>query len=226
MDAGRVRHQHGPLAIGLEEAERVQLLAVAGLAEQLADPEGDEAGHVVGGRDPTGRLVAEQGGDLGQLALAAEAAAAAVEACAGRGYRVSAAVVDRSGVLKALLRADGAGPHTVSSARDKAYTAASLRAGTSQVLETVRTNPAAQRLPDIEGFLIVGGGLPICVGEEVVGAIGVGGRAEGQFRHAGNRFLIPRLLPPNGRHVHSWLLLLAGADRNARGWTRFAPALL
>jgi len=112
-------------------------------------------------------------------ALAAEAVAAAVEACAGRGFRVSAAVVDRSGVLRALLRADGAGPHTVSSARAKAYTAASMRTNTTQILETVRTNPAAARLPDIEGFLIVGGGMPIRAGEDVVGAIGVGGAPGG-----------------------------------------------
>ncbi|GGJ21083.1 GlcG/HbpS family heme-binding protein [Neoroseomonas lacus] len=113
--------------------------------------------------------------------LAAEAAAAAVEACAGRGFRVSAAVVDRSGVLKALLRADGAGPHTVYSAQAKAYTAVSMRANTSQILETVRTNPGAARLVDIQGFLIVGGGMPIRVGDEVVGAIGVGGSPGGHL---------------------------------------------
>ena len=113
--------------------------------------------------------------------LAAEAAAAAVEACTGRGFRVSAAVVDRSGVLKALLRADGAGPHTVASARAKAYTAVSMRANTSQILETVRTNPGAARLVDIEGFLIVGGGMPIRIGDEVVGAIGVGGAPGGHL---------------------------------------------
>ena len=113
--------------------------------------------------------------------LAAEAAAAAVEACTGRGFRVSAAVVDRSGVLKALLRADGAGPHTVASARAKAYTAVSMRANTSQILETVRTNLGAARLVDIEGFLIVGGGMPIRIGDEVVGAIGVGGAPGGHL---------------------------------------------
>lgn len=113
--------------------------------------------------------------------LAAEAAAAAVEACAGRGFRVTAAVVDRAGVLSALLRADGAGPHTVSSARAKAYTAASMRTNTSQILETVRTNPGAARLPDIEGFLVVGGGMPIRAGDEVVGAIGVGGAPGGHL---------------------------------------------
>ncbi len=113
--------------------------------------------------------------------LAAEAVAAAVEACAGRGFRVSAAVVDRSGVLRALLRADGAGPHTVASSRAKAYTAASMRANTTQILETVRTNPGAARLPDIEGFLVVGGGIPIRAGEVVVGAIGVGGAPGGHL---------------------------------------------
>lgn len=113
--------------------------------------------------------------------LAAEAVAAAVEACAARGHRVTAAVVDRSGLLRALLRADGAGPHTVASARAKAYTAASMRATTTQILETVRTNPGAQRLPDIEGFLVVGGGMPIRAGDEVVGAIGVGGAPGGHL---------------------------------------------
>jgi uncharacterized protein GlcG (DUF336 family) len=121
--------------------------------------------------------------------LAAEAVAAAVEACAGRGHRVTAAVVDRSGVLKALLRSDGAGPHTVASARAKAYTAASMRANTSQILESVRTNPGAARLMDIDGLLIIGGGMPIRIGDEVVGAIGVdgapGGHLDDQCAEAG-----------------------------------------
>lgn len=111
--------------------------------------------------------------------LAAEAVAAAVEACAGRGHRVTAVVVDRAGVLKAALRADGAGPHSAAAARAKAYTAASTRTGTTQLLETVRSNPGASRVPDVEGFLVVGGGLPIRTGDEVVGAIGVDGSPGG-----------------------------------------------
>lgn len=114
-------------------------------------------------------------------ALAAEAVAAAVEACAGRGWRASAAVVDRSGVLKALLRGDGAAPHTVDSARGKAYTAATLRNTTSALQEMVRTNPGASQLPAIPGLLILGGGIPVRVGDEVVGAIGVGGAPAGNF---------------------------------------------
>lgn len=111
--------------------------------------------------------------------LAAEAVAAAVEACGGRGHRVTAVVVDRAGVLKAALRADGAGPHSAGAAGAKAYTAASTRTGTTQLLETVRSNPGASRVPDVQGFLVVGGGLPIRAGDEVVGAIGVDGSPGG-----------------------------------------------
>lgn len=113
--------------------------------------------------------------------LANEAALAAVEACAGRGWRAAAAVVDRSGVLKSLVRGDGAAPHTVDSSRAKAYTAATMRNTTSAIQETVRTNPAAAQLPSIPGLLVLGGGIPIRVGEEVVGAIGVGGAPGGHL---------------------------------------------
>lgn len=112
-------------------------------------------------------------------ALAQDAVNAAVEACAGRGHRVTAVVVDRSGIMKAMLRADGAGPHGVWAARAKAYTAASTRIGTTQLLEAVRANPGASRLPDVEGFLILGGGFPIRAGDEVVGGIGVDGAPGG-----------------------------------------------
>jgi uncharacterized protein GlcG (DUF336 family) len=90
------------------------------------------------------------------LAMASKAAQAAVEACKKDGYRVSASVVDRAGVLRTMGRADGAGSHTVESSRKKAYTAASLRRATTELL-------------------ILGGGLPIEIGGDVVGGIGVGG---------------------------------------------------
>ena len=110
------------------------------------------------------------------LALAVKAAAAAQEKCKQDGYRVSAAVVDRTGVIKVLMRGDGAGPHTTNSSSKKAYTAASLRRPTSELAELVAKTPALQGLRDIDDkILILGGGLPIEIGGEVVGAIGVGG---------------------------------------------------
>ncbi len=110
------------------------------------------------------------------LALASKAAAAAVEKCKQDGYKVSAAVVDRAGVLRVLMRGDGAGPHTTDSSSKKAYTAASLRRPTSELAELITKNPSLQALRDMnEKVLILGGGLPIEIGGEVVGAIGVGG---------------------------------------------------
>lgn len=110
------------------------------------------------------------------MALATTAALAAVERCRRDGYRVSAAVVDRAGVVRALLRADGAGSHTTDSSRKKAYTAASLRRPTTELAELVAKVPAIQALRDMnDDILILGGGLPIEYDGDVVGAIGVGG---------------------------------------------------
>lgn len=109
-------------------------------------------------------------------ALAGKAVQAALEFCKKDGYRVSASVVDRAGVLRAMLRADGAGPHTVESSRKKAYTAASLRRVTTDLAEMIAKQPALQALRDMnDSILMVGGGLPIEIAGELVGAIGVGG---------------------------------------------------
>lgn len=110
------------------------------------------------------------------LALATKAAAAAVDKCTKDGYKVSAAVVDRAGVLKALMRADGAGSHTTDSSRKKAYTAASLGRTTSELGELLAKMPHLQAVREMnDNILILGGGLPIQFGNEVVGGIGVGG---------------------------------------------------
>lgn len=108
--------------------------------------------------------------------LAGKAVQAALDFCKKDGYRVSASVVDRAGVLRAMMRADGAGPHTVDSSRKKAYTAATLRRATSDLADMIAKQPALQALREMnESILMVGGGLPIEIAGEVVGAIGVGG---------------------------------------------------
>lgn len=115
------------------------------------------------------------------LDLANQIAAATVAACAANNYNVTAAVVDRAGILRALQRADNAGPHTVGAAQGKAYTSASARNATTAMLENVQKNPGAQTLVDIPGFLILGGGVPVRVGNEVIGAVGVGGAPGGHL---------------------------------------------
>lgn len=110
------------------------------------------------------------------LGVANKAIQTALEACKKDGYRVSVSVVDRAGVLRAMGRADGAGPHTVDSSRKKAYTAVSVRRPTSELADLITKIPTLQALRDINGeILILGGGLPIEIGGEVVGGIGVGG---------------------------------------------------
>jgi uncharacterized protein GlcG (DUF336 family) len=108
--------------------------------------------------------------------MADKAVHAALEACKKDGYRVSVSIVDRAGQLRALGRADGAGPHTVDSSRKKDYTAASLRRPTTELAELINKMASLQSLRDMnEHILILGGGLPIEIGGDVVGGIGVGG---------------------------------------------------
>ena len=110
------------------------------------------------------------------LGVANKAIQAALESCKKDGYRVSVSVVDRSGVLRAMGRSDGAGSHTVDSSRKKAYTAASTRRPTTELADLIMKVPTVQALRDINGdMLILGGGLPIEISGEIVGGIGVGG---------------------------------------------------
>jgi len=110
------------------------------------------------------------------MGMAGKAIQASLDACKKDGYRVSVSVVDRAGVLRGMTRADGAGPHTVESSRKKAYTAASLRRPTTELAELINKVPTLQALRDMnDQVLILGGGLPIEIGGEVVGGIGVGG---------------------------------------------------
>lgn len=110
------------------------------------------------------------------LALARTAATAALSACEAQGYRVSVTVVGRDGLTRILMRGDGAGPHTLDSSYRKAYTSLSLGRSTSDLVDLLRAQPTAAGLRDMnENILILGGGLPIAVGEDVIGGIGVGG---------------------------------------------------
>jgi uncharacterized protein GlcG (DUF336 family) len=110
------------------------------------------------------------------MGLAGKAIQASLDACNKDGYRVSVSIVDRSGVLRVMARADGAGPHTVDSSKKKAYTAASLRRPTTELAELINKVPTLQALREVnDQMLMLGGGLPIEIGGEIVGGIGVGG---------------------------------------------------
>ncbi len=115
------------------------------------------------------------------LELANQIAAQSVAACSAAGYNVAATVVDRAGTVRAVQRADNAGPHTLDSSRLKAYTSASAKNSTLAIMEGAQKNPASTNLVNIPGYLLLGGGVPVKVGNEVIGAVGVGGAPGGQL---------------------------------------------
>ena len=118
------------------------------------------------------------------LDIASEIAQQTVQICLAEGYNVTAAVVDRAGTLRALMRADKATPHTVSASQRKAYTSASTRTPTSTLAENIQKNPGASQMAAIDGFLFLGGGVPIKAGDDVIGAVGVGGAPGGHLDEA------------------------------------------
>jgi uncharacterized protein GlcG (DUF336 family) len=84
--------------------------------------------------------------------------------------------VDADGVRQAVLRGDRAGSHTLDSAYDKAYTAASFKTDTSALFERSKTAPGFSNLfTQLPHLILLGGGMVIKVGDEVVGAIGAAG---------------------------------------------------
>ena len=115
------------------------------------------------------------------LDLANQLASAAVAACTANGYAVAATVVDRAGTVRAVQRADNAGPHTLASSLQKAFTSASAKNTTLAMMEGAQKNPAAANLVYLPGFLLLGGGVPVKVGNEVIGAVGVGGAPGGHL---------------------------------------------
>ena len=109
------------------------------------------------------------------LAMAQTIANAAMDKCKEMGYRVSVTVVDRAGRPIVMLRGDGAGLHTPEGSDRKAYTARTFRAPSADFAKRLLTDPSVAGQRDYARVLALAGGLPIKVGDDVVGAVGVSG---------------------------------------------------
>lgn len=118
------------------------------------------------------------------LSQANALATSAIQACMAKNYQVTVTVVDRAGVIKAVQRTDNAGPHTVKASEMKAYTSLSTKNASGKVMEAAQSNAGAQNMRDVPGFLLLAGGLPLKVGDEVIGAIGIGGAPGGHLDEA------------------------------------------
>lgn len=113
---------------------------------------------------------------------AAQAAAvAALRHAQGLCVKVNVAVVDRCGTPAAFLRMPGAPLHSIGIAEDKAYTAASFGIPTSGWDRALGDDPALKAgLARRPRLVMFGGGLPLRIGGECVGGIGVSGASEAQ----------------------------------------------
>jgi uncharacterized protein GlcG (DUF336 family) len=93
------------------------------------------------------------------------------------GAVTSIAVVDRAGRIKVLLQGDGGSPHNLELARRKAYTARTFRSTSAAWAKRTETTNQGQRL--LTDVIALGGGVPIMVGSETIGGIGLSGAPGG-----------------------------------------------
>ena len=107
--------------------------------------------------------------------LALDLARAALGECRKRGYQAAVAVVDRFGVTQVMLRDRFAGAHTPATAAGKAWTAASFRTNTTDLVASTQPGMPQAAVRNLPGAVVLGGGLIIEAGGSLVGAVGVSG---------------------------------------------------
>lgn len=109
---------------------------------------------------------------------AAKAMAEAAEAKANEmGLPIVFAAVDASGVPILLHRMPGSLLASVKIAEDKAFTSAAIRVPTAALKDLSAPGGDLAAIENSHGgrIVIFGGGLPVTIGDEVVGGIGVSG---------------------------------------------------
>jgi uncharacterized protein GlcG (DUF336 family) len=108
------------------------------------------------------------------LPMAKAIAEAALAACKSEGFNTAVAVVDRAGQVMVILRDEQATAQQVEMARRKAYTARMFRSTTLEFQKRT-SDPAYAAQRDLPDILALGGGVPIQVGNDVIGGVGSSG---------------------------------------------------
>jgi len=115
-----------------------------------------------------------------EMALAVEAAQAAVSTCLGEGVKGAAAVLDSAGVLRVLISADGASKNAAELSPKKAVATIQMKKPSSEIQADADKDPALKAKLEADKTIFPrAGALPIMAGSDLVGAIGFGG-ANGQ----------------------------------------------
>ena len=111
---------------------------------------------------------------------ALRAAQAALQSCAKSGYQVAVAVTDRAGHSLVMLRDRFAGPHTVDTATNKAWTALTFKIDTFALARLTQPSESMSGIRQLPRVVAIGGGRGIESAGSLVGAIGVSGAPGGE----------------------------------------------
>ncbi|HKK06394.1 MAG TPA: heme-binding protein [Gammaproteobacteria bacterium] len=109
--------------------------------------------------------------------LARDIADAALHACRRRGYQVSAVVVDRTAVPQVVMRDNLAPRFTLKIAEDKAN--AVILSGVDSGTFRANRKDIRQEMNQVDGILLLDGGVAIRAAGSLVGALGVSGAPGG-----------------------------------------------
>ena len=111
--------------------------------------------------------------------IAIEIAQTAIATCKTNGYAVSVTVVGRAGEIILQVRGDNTGPHTMENSLKKAYTARTFARSSGEFANGVKGNPNAGAL-FLTNITPAQGALPIKIGNDTIGAVGVSGAPGGE----------------------------------------------
>lgn len=111
------------------------------------------------------------GADI-NAATAAKVAAATIAECKKNNWKMAVAVVDTHGALIHFERIDDTQYASNDIAIAKARGSANFRRPTRVFMDVVNKTPATGTLPGVIGSP---GGLPLVVGDKIIGAVGVSG---------------------------------------------------
>lgn len=97
--------------------------------------------------------------------------------------KVSIAVLNSSGVVLLLLKADGVGPHNTEASRRKAFTSLSTKTPSYILMQNAFNSDDAKNLNTLPELLLLGGGVPIWKDGELIGGLGISGGGSGENDH-------------------------------------------
>jgi uncharacterized protein GlcG (DUF336 family) len=113
------------------------------------------------------------------LAMATTIALTAIDACKANGYAVSAHVLGREGQVIVAMRNENAGLATWENSMKKAYTARTFARSSGEFADGVKGNPNAGALW-LTNIVPTQGALPIKIGNDTLGAVGISGAPGGE----------------------------------------------